>query len=146
MARPDVPAASPAASPAATADPLARTTVTCILPVKDMARARRFYEQSLGLVPAGAKPDGKFVYRLGATEIALFPREEGTKATHTALSFRVDDIAAAVRTLGQRGVKFEDYDFPGLKTEDGIATLGGVRAAWFKDPDGNIVAVESVPS
>ena len=141
MARPDVPAASPAASPAATADPLARTTVTCILPVKDMARARRFYEQSLGLVPAGAKPDGKFVYRLGATEIALFPREEGTKATHTALSFRVDDIAGAVRTLGQRGVKFEDYDFPGLKTVEHVCVLGAEKAAWFTDPEGNILCL-----
>ena len=67
-----------------------------------MARARRFYEESLGLEPSGEKPDGKFVYRVGATEIALFPRAEGTRATHTALSFRVADITAAVRTLDAR--------------------------------------------
>ena len=73
--------------------------VTCILPVKDMQRARRFYEEGLGLAAGGEKPDGKFVYRLGTTEIALFARAEGTKATHTALSFRVADIGAAVRRL-----------------------------------------------
>ncbi len=77
------------------AGPLAATAVSCILPVKDMARARRFYEQSLGLQAEGARRDGKFVYRVGATEIALFPRPEGTLATHTAVSFRVADIAAA---------------------------------------------------
>ena len=105
---------APRASPAAHAGPLAATTVSCILPVKDMARARRFYEGALGLFPEGAKPDGKFVYRVGATEIALFPRAEGTKATHTALSFRVDDIAAAVRALEQRGVELEAAGLPGL--------------------------------
>ncbi len=89
--------------------PLAATTVSCILPVKDMARARRFYEQALGLVAGAAKPDGKFVYRAGATEIALFPRAEGTLAAHTALSFRVADIGAAVRALESRGVVFADY-------------------------------------
>ena len=54
--------------------------VTAMLPVKDMARARRFYEEQLGLKPLGLKPDGKFVYRCGGTELALFPRPGGTKA------------------------------------------------------------------
>jgi catechol 2,3-dioxygenase-like lactoylglutathione lyase family enzyme len=132
---------SPAAAPTDLAGPLAGSTVSCILPVKDMARARRFYEQSLGLVPAGAKPDGKFVYRVGATEIALFPRPEGTRATHTALSLRVDDIAAAVRSLEQRGVKFADYDLPGLKTVEHVCVLGAEKAAWFEDPEGNILCL-----
>jgi catechol 2,3-dioxygenase-like lactoylglutathione lyase family enzyme len=123
------------------ASPLSGTTVSCILPVKDMARARGFYEQSLGLVPEGAKPDGKFVYRVGATEIALFPRPEGTKATHTALSFRVDDIGAAVRALEERGVEFADYDLPGLKTVEHVCVLGAEKAAWFNDPEGNILCL-----
>ena len=72
------------------------TEVTCMLPVKDMERARRFYEKSLGMEPLGGKPDGKFVYRCGGTEVALFPKPEGTKAQHTALSFRVDNIADAI--------------------------------------------------
>ena len=86
----------------AAASPLADTTVSCILPVEDMARARRFYEQSLGREPSGEQPDGKFIYQVGATEIALFPRPEGRRATHTAPSFRVAEIAAAVRDRGAR--------------------------------------------
>ena len=87
---------------------LASTQVTCMLPVKDMARARRFYEYALGLAVLGARPDGKFVYRCGGTELALFPKADGTKAEHTAVSFRVDDIDAAVSELKARGVRFAE--------------------------------------
>src|SRR4029450_5620798 len=111
------PAAGPAASPLATAQ------VTCILPVKDMARARRFYEGGVGLEPLGAKPDGKFVYRCGGPGLAPFPREEGTRATHTAASFRVDDIAAAIAALERRGVTFADYDLPRRTTVEHICEL-----------------------
>jgi len=122
------------------------TEVTCILPVKDMDRARRFYEQSLGLTPLGGKPDGKFMYRCGGTEIALFPKAEGTKAQHTALSFRVDDITSAIASLKSRGVAFADYDFPGLKTEGHVCVLGSEKAAWFEDPEGNILCLhEDLP-
>jgi predicted enzyme related to lactoylglutathione lyase len=119
----------------------ALSEVTCILPVKDMTRARRFYEEGLGLSAGAAKPDGKFAYRVGATEIALFPRAEGTKATHTALSFRVADIAAAIRSLKDRGVAFADYDLPGLKTVEHVCVLGAEKAAWFNDPEGNILCL-----
>ena len=115
--------------------------VTCMLPVKDMARARRFYEQSLGLQVAGGRPDGKFVYRCGGTEIALFPRPEGTKAQHTALSFRVKDITSAIALLKSRGVAFADYDYPGLKTIGHVCVLGSEKAAWFEDPEGNILCL-----
>ncbi|HSW25736.1 MAG TPA: VOC family protein, partial [Burkholderiaceae bacterium] len=89
---------------------LTQSQVTCMLPVKDLARARRFYEQQLGLQPLGAKPDGKFVYRCGGTEVALFPKAEGTKAQHTALSFQVADIGRAIAELKGQGVRFADYD------------------------------------
>ncbi|RZU02834.1 putative enzyme related to lactoylglutathione lyase [Rivibacter subsaxonicus] len=114
---------------------------TCMLPVKDLARARRFYEQALGLEIVGGKPDGKFVYRCGGTEIALFPKPEGTQATHTALSFRVADIGAAVAQLVARGVVFADYDLPGLKTVEHVCVLGSEKAAWFEDPEGNILCL-----
>ncbi len=120
---------------------LASTQVTCMLPVKDMARARRFYEYALGLAVLGARPDGKFVYRCGGTELALFPKPEGTKAEHTALSFKVNDIAAAIAALKQRGVVFEDYDLPGFKTVHHVCVLGSERAAWFRDPEGNILCL-----
>jgi len=120
---------------------LAKTQVTCMLPVKDLARARRFYEECLRLEPFGAKPDGKFVYRCGGTEIALFPKPEGTKAEHTALSFAVSDIAAEIAELKGRGVKFEDYDFPDFKTVEHVCVLGSEKAAWFRDPEGNILCL-----
>lgn len=120
---------------------LSGTQVTCMLPVKDLDRARRFYEGALGLDPVGAKPDGKFVYRCGGTEIALFPKPEGTKAQHTALSFQVADIAGTIATLKSRGVVFADYDFPGLRTVDHVCVLGSEKAAWFEDPEGNILCL-----
>jgi catechol 2,3-dioxygenase-like lactoylglutathione lyase family enzyme len=112
-----------------------------MLPVKDLARARRFYEQILALEPVGLKPDGKFVYRCAGTEIALFPKPEGTKAEHTALSFKVADIGASIRELKARGVKFADYDYPGLKTVEHVCVLGAEKAAWFEDPEGNILCL-----
>jgi catechol 2,3-dioxygenase-like lactoylglutathione lyase family enzyme len=121
--------------------PIFNSQVTCMLPVKDLARARRFYEECLGLEAVGLKPDGKFVYRCGGTEIALFPKPEGTKAEHTALSFQVPDIAASIKQLKSRGVKFADYDYPGLKTVEHVCVLGAEKAAWFEDPEGNILCL-----
>ena len=120
---------------------LNRTRVTAMLPVKDLARARSFYEKQLGLQPDGLKPDGKFIYLCGGTELALFPRPGGTKAEHTAISFKVDDIRAAIGELEGRGVKFADYDLPGLKTVEHVCVLGSEKAAWFQDPEGNILCL-----
>lgn len=117
------------------------TEVTCMLPVKDMARARRFYDTLLGLQPVGGKPDGKFVYRCGGTEIALFPKPEGTKAQHTALSFRVVNITDAIALLQSRGVAFADYDYPDLKTVGHVCVLGSEKAAWFEDTEGNVLCL-----
>jgi catechol 2,3-dioxygenase-like lactoylglutathione lyase family enzyme len=121
--------------------PVTQAQVTCMLPVKDLARARRFYEQQLGLEAGAAKPDGKFVYRCGGTEIALFPKPEGTRAQHTALSFRVERIDDAVAALKARGVVFADYDLPGLKTVEHVCVLGAEKAAWFEDTEGNILCL-----
>jgi catechol 2,3-dioxygenase-like lactoylglutathione lyase family enzyme len=126
---------------------LASTSVTTMLPVKDMARARAFYEGCLGLKPGGLRPDGKFVYVVGGANLALFPKDEGTKADHTAISFRVPDIAAAIAGLKRSGVVFEDYDFPGLKTVNHVCVLGAEKAAWFKDPEGNYLCIhEDLPT
>jgi predicted enzyme related to lactoylglutathione lyase len=125
---------------------LTNTSVTTMLPVVDMARARAFYEGCLGLQPGGFKPDGKFVYVVGGSTLALFPKPEGTKADHTAISFKVSDIAASIAELKRSGVLFEDYDFPGLKTIDHVCVLGAEKAAWFKDPEGNYLCIhEDLP-
>ena len=121
---------------------LAIAPVTTILPVVNMERARDFYEKKLGLKPVGLKPDGKFVYATGGgTAIALFPKEGGTKADHTAISFQVPDIAAEIKSLKAAGVVFEDYDFPGLKTVNHVCVLGAEKAAWFKDTEGNYLCL-----
>ena len=128
-------------SPAPRSNVLKGTQITCMLPVKDLERARRFYGEQLGLEAIGAKPDGKFVYRCGGTELALFPKPGGTKAEHTAVSFQVKDIVAAIRALEANGVVFADYDLPGFKTVDHVAVVGSEKAAWFQDPEGNILCV-----
>ncbi|MED5620828.1 VOC family protein [Ideonella sp. BN130291] len=120
---------------------LSDASVTTMLPVQDIARARVFYEGCLGLKPGGSRPDGKFVYRVGGSTLALFPKPEGTKADHTAVSFQVADIVASVRELQDAGVIFEDYDFPGLKTVDHVCVLGAEKAAWFKDTEGNYLCI-----
>lgn len=120
---------------------LSQAQVTCMLPVKDLTRAREFYEKQLALEPHGLRPDGKFIYRCGGTELALFPKPEGTKADHTAVSFKVGNIGDAIATLKARGVKFADYDFPGFKTIDHVCVLGSEKAAWFEDTEGNILCL-----
>ena len=108
---------------------------TTILPVRDLARARDFYEQRLGLKPMGLQQDGKFLFALGdGGTLALFPKPEGTKAEHTAVSFKVDDVVSEIRALKAQGVVFENYDLPGFRTEGHVCVLGSEKAAWFKDP------------
>ncbi len=121
---------------------LAQAAATTLLPVRDIDRARDYYARVLGLVPEGARPDGKFVFRCGnGGLLALFPKPEGTKAEHTALSFEVPDIGAAIRALKTRGVSFHDYDLPGFRTEGHVCVLGSEKAAWFSDTEGNILCI-----
>ena len=121
---------------------LTKAPVTTMLPVKDLNRAREFYEKKLGLKPLGSRQDGKFLFAGGdGGTLALFPKPEGTKAEHTAVSFRVKDIAREIKELAARGVVFEDYDFPGLKTENHVCVLGSEKAAWFKDTEGNYLCL-----
>lgn len=121
---------------------LASAPLTTILPVIEMERARDFYEHKLGLAPQGLKPDGKFVYACGGGALlALYPKEGGTKADHTAVSFRVENINDAIITLQDAGVVFEEYDLPGLKTTNHVCVLGSEKAAWFRDTEGNYLCI-----
>ena len=120
--------------------------VTVMLPVRDLVRAREFYERALALPSGEEKLDGKVVYHCGGTEIALFPKPEGTKSEHTALSFRVADIRSSIAELEGRGVVFADYDLPGFKTVEHVCVLGSEKAAWFNDTEGNILCLhEDIP-
>ncbi len=129
------------------ASPIAGAPVTIILPVRDMERARAFYQQRPGLTPRGQTPDGKFAFSASGVTVALMHKPEGTKAEHTALSFEVTDITAAIGTLKERGVVFSDYDLPGFKTVAHVCVLGSEKAAWFNDPEGNILCLhEPLPA
>lgn len=111
------------------------------LPVADLARARRFYEEVLGFLQVGPSNPGGVMY--GAKDSALFVYQSEFAGTNkaTAASFTVADLAATVGELKARGVTFEEYNFPEFKTVGGIAQTPGALAAWFKDPDGNIIGL-----
>ena len=123
---------------------LTTALVTTILPVIDADRAQMFYERTLGLRYVGKSGDGKHLFAIGSGTLALLPKAGGTKAEHTAISFEVNDTATAVEELTRRGVTFEDYDYPGLKTVNKICILGSEEAAWFRDTEGNILCVHQV--
>jgi catechol 2,3-dioxygenase-like lactoylglutathione lyase family enzyme len=119
--------------------------ITAIVPTTDLARAREFYGGTLGLEETGASAPGpEAIYRCGGgTLLEVYERPTAGDAQHTLASWEVDDVRAAVDDLRGRGVRFEDYDMPEIKTEDGVATSGSFQAAWFRDPDGNILCVHS---
>ena len=111
------------------------------IPAKDVARARRFYEEKLGF-KAGEEIAGGVVYEFGkGTAAFLYPTPNAGTSRASQAFWQVDDIEREVAELKKRGVKFEDYDMPGMKTRDGIFIGGGAKAAWFKDSEGNILAV-----
>jgi CheY-like chemotaxis protein/catechol 2,3-dioxygenase-like lactoylglutathione lyase family enzyme len=114
---------------------------TAMIPAKDFARARGWYADKLGLTPSEEFPDGGgAVYVLGGGLRAfLYPTEYAGTAQHTLLSFDSPDLAADMQALRAKGVSFLDYDLPGLKTVDGVATFGPVKNAWARDSEGNIL-------
>jgi catechol 2,3-dioxygenase-like lactoylglutathione lyase family enzyme len=134
---------------------LRNSAVASRLPAQDLARARAFYSEKLGLEPAEERPGG-LLYRCGSGEFALFETAGAPSGSHTQMAWQVDDIEAAVRELEARGVTFEEYDVPGLTTVRGIAEVSGnypskggagERAAWFKDSEGNLLAIgQPVPA
>jgi predicted enzyme related to lactoylglutathione lyase len=124
---------------------LTKAMMTTMLPVSDMDRATMFYTQKLGLHQRAATPDGGRILDAGnGNAIGLMPAEVGAQSKHTVLSFEVTDLAREMRDLEDHGVHFEDYDLPGLKTVDHIADMGGERAAWFIDSEGNILCLHEV--
>ena len=111
------------------------------IPVADVRRARNFYEEKVGLKPKQEYAGG-VIYECGnGSWVFMYPSPgAGTSKASTAF-WAVDDVAAEVAALKARGVVFEEYDMPGIKMENSIATGGGAKTAWFKDTEGNILAV-----
>ena len=116
-----------------------------VLPAADLARATAFYRETLGLTVAFEAEGGVAFTAGNGTMLFIYPHG-ATKAEHTVAGFMVDDLDSTVAGLRAKGVAFEEYDMPGLKTVDGIADAGGTNAAWFKDSEGNILSIGSLPA
>ncbi len=115
------------------------------IPAKDVARAREFYERKLGFKPK-AEMAGGVLYEFGErTACFLYPTPNAGTSKASQAFWQVDDVEREVAELRARGVKLEEYDMPGFKTQGGIATAGGAKTAWFKDSEGNILAVVQSP-
>jgi catechol 2,3-dioxygenase-like lactoylglutathione lyase family enzyme len=118
------------------------------LPAQNLERAKAYYGEKLGLEPVEQR-EGGLRYVCAAGEFALFESAGSASGGHTQMGWEVEDIEATVRELRARGVVFEEYDLPGLKTVDGIAEIEGnypskgrgERGAWFRDSEGNMLGI-----
>jgi catechol 2,3-dioxygenase-like lactoylglutathione lyase family enzyme len=113
------------------------------VPVSNLDEAISFYEGKLGLrlfERGEGEPYARFA-GAGETKLGVYESKSAGQSRHTLASFVVDDVRATVSELQRNGVVFEEYDMPGMKTEDGVATMGDTRGAWLKDPDGNILEI-----
>ena len=111
------------------------------IPARDVDRARKFYEDKLGFKAGQGVADG-VLYEFGkGTACFLYPTPNAGTSRASQAFWQVEDIEREVAELKTRGVKFEEYDMPDMKGESSIYTGGGARAAWFKDSEGNILAV-----
>lgn len=121
---------------------LSSSSVAVMLPISDPDRAQKFYTDQLGLPYEGTNDEKSLMYRLaGGAQLVLLPRPDEKPLGSTAMSFEVTDLEQEIADLESRGVVFEDYDLPELRTEGHVATMGDEKAAWFLDPDGNVLCV-----
>ncbi|MGH8177204.1 MAG: VOC family protein [Steroidobacter sp.] len=121
---------------------LADKNVVANLAVKNLATARKFYEDTLGLKQIGAEGDELIVFRSGDSAINVYRSEYAGTNQATAVTWTVgDDVEGVVRELKAKGVKFEHYDMPGMTLKGDVHVDGEMQVAWFKDPDGNILNV-----
>jgi len=120
---------------------LNQALVAATLPAVDISRARKFYTELLGLKVTKEDESPGFMVEAGNKTMLYIYERGATKADNTAASFYVKDVEKEVNELKEKGVKFEEYDLPGLKTVNGIVTMGNMKAAWFKDTEGNILGI-----
>jgi predicted enzyme related to lactoylglutathione lyase len=117
--------------------------IRAYIPASNVARARRFYEQLVGLTPKQEFAGG-VIYECGGTEVFMYPTPNAGTSQASQAFWQVDDVEAEVADLKSRGVVFEEYDLPGLVTKNSIAVGGGAKTAWFKDTEGNILAISEL--
>ena len=119
---------------------LSTAPIRAYIPVSNLSRARKFYEETLGLRPKQEFAGG-VIYECGGAEVFMYPTPNAGTSKASQAFWEVKDVEAEVAELKARGVKFEEYDLPGVTMKDGIATGGGAKTAWFKDTEGNILAI-----
>ncbi len=119
---------------------LGKADATPMLAVKDLDRARQFYEENLSLKEIDDFGEG-FMLKSGDTQFSVYRSEFAGTNKATALTFDVDDIEDEVRSLKEKGISFEHYDLEGLSPNGDIYEAEGMKTAWFKDPDGNILSL-----
>jgi catechol 2,3-dioxygenase-like lactoylglutathione lyase family enzyme len=122
---------------------LAESEVGATIAVADLSTAKSFYADTLGLKIREERPTGILFGCGGGTYIDIYPSQFAGSARSTVAGFQVSDLDATMSELRSRGLKFEEYDYPTLKTTRGVAQLGPYRVCWFKDPDGNILSIVS---
>jgi len=120
---------------------LQKSPMFAYLPATDVKRARQFYEQKLGFKPKHESAGGVVYEFAGATACFLYPTPNAGTSRASQAFWTVEDVEREVAELRSKGVVFEEYDMPGLKTHNGIANADGAKAAWFKDTEGNILAI-----
>jgi catechol 2,3-dioxygenase-like lactoylglutathione lyase family enzyme len=123
---------------------LNRFPVYAVLPSSDLGKARDWYEERLGMLPTKEEPGGLWYECADGTWFVIAMSSFAGTAQNTAASFQVVDIEGVIGDLRDRGVVFEEYDLPGMKTVDGLFASGPFKAAWFRDLEGNIVEISEV--
>jgi predicted enzyme related to lactoylglutathione lyase len=119
---------------------LSNAPIRAYIPASDVQRARRFYEQKIGLIPKEDYASG-VIYECGGAEVFLYETSNAGTSKASQAFWQVSDVEAEVTELKARGVAFEEYDVPGMEMKNSIATGGGAKTAWFKDTEGNILAI-----
>ena len=122
---------------------LTTSEAVATIAVKDVGAARRFYEEKLGFEPEDVREDDVVTYASGRSKLFVYKSDFAGTNRATAATWMVDDVDGIVENLKKKGVSFERYEMPGMKLEGDVHVAGKMRAAWFKDPDGNILALAS---
>ena len=118
---------------------LTNSPVVAVVAVRDLESARTFYEGTLELAPGDEEPGGVLYTCAGGSQLLVYQSTFAGTNEATSASWQVDDLDVEIADLTEKGIAFEHYDIPGAERDGAVHVIGGLRAAWFKDPDGNIL-------
>lgn len=121
---------------------LADSTIFPTIAVSNIAMAKEFYSKKLGLRQGDEHPQG-ITYKCGSCKLFIYQSPTAGTSQSTCAAWNVDDVAKTVKEMMKHGVKFQKYDIPNVEVHGYVYTLGTQQAAWFKDPDGNILSIAS---